>query len=228
MAAAGRFLVALPILLALGWAAMNAWRATVVDAAQVSAAKAYRSWTESLPPLLSWQVAWNELQAAREAEAANPVTAELLGLLAARRPDDPALMTQARELFRSSLQRRPASPRTWANLVEAKYLAGEAPASIEPALLVATRLGRSEPHVQRIVANYGLALWDEAAPATRAAIDASLAAGMRRNPLEMLQIADRRGRLSVACRHIAGPLEGAIRPPDPKILRLCPSRETPR
>jgi hypothetical protein len=212
------------MLFLLVWAGMAAWKAVEVDAAQVAAARAFRSWTTSLPPAAPWRRAWDELQAARLVDPSNPVTLELLGLLATRLADDRTVLAQAPDLFSRSLQLRPGSPRTWVNLAESKYLAGDTVASIEPALLVATRLGKAEPNVQRIVANYGLALWDEVAPSSRQAIDAAVAAGMRRNPLELLQIAERRGRLSVACRHVAAP---PVRP-DPKVSRICSSMETAR
>jgi hypothetical protein len=48
-----------------------------------------------------------------------------------------------------------------------------------------------------------------------------VAAGMKRNPLEMLQIAERRGRLAVACRHFAGSPRLSL----PKWFQLCQSTE---
>jgi hypothetical protein len=203
---------------------MAAWKAVEVDAAQVATARALRSWSTSLPAAVPWPRAWDELQAARLVDPSNPVTLELLGLIATRLADDRTVLAQAPDLFTRSLQLRPGSPRTWANLAEAKYLAGHTAASIEPALVVASRLGKAEPNVQRIVASYGLALWDEVAPSSRQAIDAVVAAGVRRNPLELLQIAQRRGRLSVACRHVPAPPAR----PDPKASRMCSSMETAR
>jgi hypothetical protein len=66
------------------------------------------------------------------------------------------------------------------------------------------RLGPSEPETQRLLAELGLAMWDEVGPETRAAVKAAVGAGMRRNPLEILQISERRGRLSLACAHASG------------------------
>ena len=211
-----------PLVAILAWASIAASRAIPVAEAHVDARRVLVSWNGSLPPDASWQPAWDALEEARRLDPGNPVTPELMGKLAANRADDRSVLGQAPRLFRDSLLLRPGSPRTWANYVEAKYLAGDAAPAIEPALLIAMRLGKAEPHAQRVVANYGLALWDEVTPTTRAAIDATLAAGIRRNPLEMLQIADRRGRLSVACRH----LSGTTRQPDPQALRICQSRET--
>ena len=103
------------------------------------------------------------------------------------------------------------------------YRAGQTGTQFEHALTKAARLGPSEPAVQRIVADYGLAVWDEVGPGTREAVQAVVANGMRRNPKEMLQIAGRRGRLAVACRHIAdAPPRG-----DRGWSKLCGSRETP-
>jgi predicted Zn-dependent protease len=131
---------------------------------------------------------------------------------------------EAPALFERSLEARPGSPRTWANLAEARYLVGDTSPAFEKALVTAARLGKAEPRAQRVVADYGLAVWDEVGAATRATVEGAVAAGVRRNPLEMLQIAERRGRLSVACQYVPG----TLRQPDPRVLRLCPSRETAR
>jgi len=144
--------------------------------------------------------------------------------MASRRVDDFELLRQGPELLARSLALRPVSPRTWANFAEASYLAGDTSQRFETALVTAAGLGPSDAQVQRLVGHYGLAVWDEAQPATRAAVEAAVSAGMRRNPLEMLQIAQRRGRLSVACSH----LSARSGQPDPNVIRLCPSRETAR
>jgi Flp pilus assembly protein CpaB len=64
-------------------------------------------------------------------------------------------------------------------------------------------MGPWEPEVQRVVADVGLATFNEVQARTRATIERMVAFGMRRQPLEILQIAQRRGRLDVACRHVA-------------------------
>jgi hypothetical protein len=51
------------------------------------------------------------------------------------------------------------------------------------------------------VALYGLAVLDDVRPQTRAAIERMVAAGMKSDPAAMLRIAQRRGRLDVACHH---------------------------
>ncbi len=84
-----------------------------------------------------------------------------------------------------------------------KYRLGDTGKEFEAALVNAAAVGPFEPEVQGAVALLGLAVWDEVAPATRRAIDRMVAAGMKRNPLEMLQIAERRGRLDIACGHLA-------------------------
>jgi hypothetical protein len=76
--------------------------------------------------------------------------------------------------------------------------------------------------VQRLIANYGLAIWDEIDPPAQAAVDRLLAAGFRRKPLDMLLISERRGRLDTACRH----LDGDSRTPDPRVIFTCRGRET--
>ena len=219
MSAARRWLVVLPVLALLGVATLEAVRASQVDTRVTQAILARAGWTGSaIPPEASWRATWEGLQSAAVLDPADPVVHEQLGLVAARRPDDPALLRQAADHFTRSLQLRPVSPRTWANLVEASYLAGETGPVFRQALVTAGRLGPSEPYTQRVLAFYGLAIWDELGAGERAAVDAAVAAGMRRKPLEMLQIADRRGRLTTACRHLAAELPRRV---DPNVSRLC-------
>ena len=54
------------------------------------------------------------------------------------------------------------------------------------------------------MAELGLAMWDEVRPRHAGAVMAAVGAAMRRNPLEMLQISERRGRLALACTHVPG------------------------
>lgn len=130
---------------------------------------------------------------------------ELQGIVAVRRRDDPAGMESAKALFCRAVQSRPVSPYTWANIAHVDYELGQTGEEFEAALRHAARLGLWEPEVQNTVVNYGLAVREEVKPQTQAAIDKMVAAAMKRNPLETLQIAARRGRLDVACRGIVNP-----------------------
>ena len=120
-----------------------------------------------------------------------------------------------------AIQSRPGSGYTWANLVAAKYNVGDTGPGFEKAMINAGRLAPLEPEVQRTMVDYGLAVLDEVGPATRAAVERAVAAGMKRNAPEILQIAARRGRLGVACRH----LDGVPRPAESKWTKPCQSME---
>ena len=225
MSLAPRISISAAILAALAAATITAMKAVPVDEAAHVASTALASWPPGVtPPAAQWSDAWGRLQAAHAVDDGNPVVLELMGLLAARRFDDYAYLRQAPGLLARSLSLRPVSARTWASYAEASYLAGDTSMRFETALVTAARLGPSDPHVQRMLAHYGLAVWDQVAPATRAAVDTAIGAAIRRNPLEMLRIAERRGRLSVACRHVSG-ASGQL---DPNVSRLCPRRETAR
>jgi hypothetical protein len=137
-------------------------------------------------------------------------------MLGVMRRDDSQAMGEGRSNLVKALEMRPVSPYTWAYLMEAQYRRAEASANLELALQRASQLGPSEPGVQRIVADYGLALWPELNPQARAQVERMVAAGMRRNPLEMLRISDRRGRLEAACRHVVGAPK-----PDLRVGRTC-------
>lgn len=212
MERARRLLIALPVTFLLCWAglqAVNAARAaTIVADATKRLASSSRDGSAGASPALLAQ-----LTEAERLDPANPGTQELLGLLALR--NDAAGPREAVRRFSRSLALRPVSANTWANLAEAKYLEGDTTAVFERALFLAAALGPSDPQSQRMVAHFGLAVWGEVAAPTRDAIERMVSAGMRRNPLEMLQIAERRGRLEIACRHLAGS------PPDPKWSATC-------
>lgn len=132
-----------------------------------------------------------------------PIAHELRGHLALAGPRDLGPRT-AQRAFATALELRPVAPYTWAGLAQALYRAGEPGSNLEHAIVQAAMLGPSEPRIQRVVADLGLAVWDELTPQGRSAVDRTLAAGIRRNPLELLRISASRGRLGVACRHVVG------------------------
>lgn len=132
-------------------------------------------------------------------------------------------MELAHAYFSQSLGIRPSSPYSWASLAAARYALGKTDATFESALVNAVLLGPSEAEVQATVADFGLAVWDEVQPATRVAIEAAVHSGMRRNPMEMLRILQRRGRLEMACRFIGESRRGA----DSKWLDLCDRKVNP-
>ncbi len=150
----------------------------------------------------------------------NPAAREMLGLALAAGTNDAARLEESRRELVSAIEQRPGSPYTWASLAAVKYRLGQTDAVFEKALINATQLGPFEPEVQRDVVEYGLAVLDEVAPATREAVQRAVVAGMRRNPAEILQISSRRGRLSAACRHL-----DASRPAASKWTKLCQSLE---
>jgi hypothetical protein len=130
---------------------------------------------------------------------------ETAGIAATRNRQDPGALEFARALFANAARSRPVSPYTWANFVHASYELGQTGEDFEAALRHAAELGPWEPEVQNTLVSYGLAVREEVTPQTRAAIDQVVANAMRRNPLETLQIAYRRGRLDIACRGVVNP-----------------------
>ena len=155
-------------------------------------------------------------QASREVPG-DPAPHELLGLLELRTNGASA----AGDEFERALARRPVAPITWADLATQRYRAGNTDATFRIALLNAARLGPSEPGVQAIVANLGLAVWSELTADERGVVEGRVAAGMRRDSGQFLQIAGRRGRLDVACRHFPSPPRQA----DMKWIQTCQGME---
>ena len=223
MATLAGFAVLLPLLAGLGWASVVAVGLARADNAAFEASREMGVWAAARmqPEPGTVDSVRERLELAQRLSPADPTTQELLGILFAGRRDSAEYLSKGVVHFTHALQMRPASPYTWANLAEVKYNQGDTGGVFELALGRAAELGPSEPEVQRMVANYGLAVWDEVAPPTRQVIDRMVGAGVRRNPLEMLQISERRGRLAVACRHLVG----ASRTPDPKWYPLCQSTE---
>ncbi|MDQ3026399.1 MAG: hypothetical protein M3R58_07840 [Pseudomonadota bacterium] len=224
MRTAARLAVFVPLLAALGWASAAAVGFARADSAVFSASREMGAWAaaRTQPASGTWDSVRERLERAEQLSPSDPTPQELMGLLDSRRTDSAERMAQGVTHLTRALRLRPGSPYTWANLAEVKYLQGSTGGDFELALRRAADLGPAEPEVQRMVGNFGLAVWDEVAVPTRQAIDRMVRAGLRRNPLEMLQISERRGRLAEACRHLVG----ISRAPDPKWYSLCQSTET--
>jgi len=223
MRTAGRFLVVLPLIGVLVWASLGAFSAGRSDELITEARTEISTWaaSRSIPQQGTWESVRSLLKDAERARPRNPASHESLGILTALWSETPEQAAQGISEFVASLRYRPVSPLTWAGMVEGRYRAGSHGRELELPIVRAAELGPSEPGVQRIIADYGLAVWSEVTPATQSAIERMVAAGIRRNPLEMLQISERRGRLDIACRYLAD----SSRKAGPQVNRLCPSWE---
>ena len=201
MRPAARLLAVVPALALLAWMSRDTIGLATAGAVMHDVSKAMDPWTAGKAPAPTAIAKMREdLQDSRHASDAD--IEELLGLIYARSGSE--YLAEARVHLINALRLRPGSPYTWANLVGVDYRLGRIGKDFERMLVLAAELGPYEADVQRAEAFYGLALWDEVAPETRAAIERSVASGMKRNPLEMLQISQRRGRLDVACRYFGG------------------------
>jgi tetratricopeptide (TPR) repeat protein len=223
-----RLAVVVPMLIAVGWAGCIAFDTGKIGAIVREGSGEIEEWTsaskrpppESLAGLRS-RLAWASQQSPRD-----PVANELIGITEVQlHVDSGGDIEAAKEHFARALTFRPTSPYTWANLAEVMYRMGDTGPQFSTAIREAARMGPFEPEVQRAVAFYGLAVWDQIGPEVQSSIDGMVAAGMRRNPLEMLRIAQRRGRLNVACSYSANLLSGAMQPTDSKLIHLCQSVE---
>ena len=214
-----RFLVIVPVIAGLGCASAVAWRDGATGNTVEDVTRALSTRGPELSP--GEQDAMSErLTSARTRVPDDPSVQELLGLMAMRRRDA-EYAAEAAVHFRKALELRPGSAYTWANLASVTYRIGDTGREFETALIHAARLGPYEPEVQATVANFGLAVWPEASPELRSAVEQMVKAGMRRSPSEMLQIARRRGRLAIACRYVAD----SPRQNDSKWSQLCQSME---
>lgn len=201
-----RWLLALPSLVLLGILSYSAIRMGMADALTWTAAERIARWDSgrARPALEPWMEVRADLESAALLSRRDPVPQELMGVLHLSRAVSPDYAESALEYLRRSLVMRPSSPYTWASVAEARYRMGLTQAPFEAVMLNAWRLGPSEPEVQRMMLDLGLALWDEVTPALQTSVRAALVVAMRRDLRETLQIAERRGRLDMACPHALG------------------------
>jgi hypothetical protein len=179
--------------------------------AESSATLESAAWRSARPSLDAWLAVRDALLRAERLAPGSPGVAETLGVLHARRAASPEMLAHAKDYLRRSLERRPASPYTWASFAEVKYLLGEVDPSLEGALVNMAELGPWEPEVQLLGADIGLALFDVVTPQARRSIERLVENGMRRNPSATLQVANKRGRLDVACRFVQMNRKNAVK-----------------
>lgn len=215
MGTPARLLIVVPMVVLLGWCAVVAvnygiaWTAVAnatreLERVNRTGSGEFAAWSRS------------DLRLAADAVPHDPSVRELIALA------EPGAENNAAEgHLIAAIEARPGSGYTWSSLAAHKYRVGDTGPGFEKAVIHASRLAPYEPEVQRTLVNYGLAVFDEMGPAARASVERAVAAGMKRNAPEILQIAARRGRLSVACRH----LDGVPRPAESKWTQLCQSME---
>lgn len=222
MGGAARLIVTVPALLALLWAALWAARYGTTESVVYETGKEMGAWTASGTRPGEQTVSWirADLERAAARDPRDPSVQEMLGRLELIGSREEQATDEAIDRFTSALRQRPTSPYSWASLVEALYRKGDNGPAFGIALQRAAETGPWEPEAQRTVADFGLAVWDEVDPKTRAAIDRMVANGMRRNASEILQVSLRRGRLGVACAHLSPSTRT-----EPKWIKLCQSTE---
>lgn len=226
MRAAGRLAVCIASLAGAAALAAGAIASGVAGNAAYDAAKEMSTWAASGNEPGAETVAWlvADLERAVRLTPGDPNIEELLGGLALHRIERAAFLDEALGHYRRAVALRPSSPYPWASIAAADYRKGDTGREFQAALRHAAALGPAEPEVQRVVADYGLAVWDEAPQATRVAVESAITGAMKRDPGEALRLAQRRGRLGIACRHLGD----AAAPIDPRWQGVCGSREDPR
>ena len=209
---------------ALGWYSFRSGTEGTLVSDVTATVGGWRS--TRLPTRSQWLALRDELRSLMREDSNDPAAHELLAITDDRLANDTATsrqeyLSEAVVQLRKALELRPMSPYSWANLASVEYRLGDTGKTFRSALIRAVELGPQEPEVQQIVAEYGLAVWSEADAELKTAVESSVAAGMRRQPRQMLQIAERRGRLAVPCRHV----DGTPRQSDTKWLQPCQSTE---
>lgn len=160
-----------------------------------------------------------DLRRASSISERSPMLHEQMGVVAARQGG--SHLGEADGHFRSAMQLRPVSAYTWADFAAQRYRTGNTDEQFQAAMSTAALLGPNEPAVQATVSDFGLAMWGEETATQREMVERMLERGMRRDPGRFLQIAQRRGRLDVACRHFDRPTRQVAS----KWVQTCQSME---
>jgi cytochrome c-type biogenesis protein CcmH/NrfG len=219
-----RWIAAAPAVAAAAWLVQGAVDSGRAGEIAYDAGTRIEAWSESggEPDRTAVEALARELDRAAALAPGDATVHELLGIVAERRIDRPGFLDEAIAHYERAVTLRPTSPYTWVQIAKALYRKGDTGPTFEAALRRAAELGPSEDDIQRTVVDYGLALWDEEAPRTRSSVDTMLRRAMQRDPAEILQIAERRGRLAVACGHLADAAPNARA----QWLRWCEGRES--
>lgn len=226
MRAAARLAISIATLAGTAGLAAGAISSGLAGATVYGVAKEMSTWAASGNEPGGETVAWliADLERSARLAPADPDIEELLAGLALHRIERAGFLDEALGHYRRAVALRPSSPYPWANVAAVDYRKGDTGREFQAALRHAAMLGPAEREVQGTVTDYGLAIWDEASPATRAAVESAITGAMKRDPGEALRLAQRRGRLGVACGHLGD----AALPVDPRWQRLCGSRENMR
>lgn len=165
-----------------------------------------RDWARAgrAPNARAWEGARGVLEDALKLAPGNPVLHEDLGRLHLTEPVLALSPQMADAHLRRAVDLRPTAPYPWVALIAARFRVGLSGEALERLLVGTWQLGPSESGVQVTVAELGLARWGELGAAGRGVVTRAVAAGMQRNPVEMLTISQRRGRLAMACAHVQG------------------------
>jgi cytochrome c-type biogenesis protein CcmH/NrfG len=223
VSAAPRVLIVACLIAGLAWLCIAAGQTGMAGSTVYRTVQEMSTWSASGAEPGQETVAWlaDDLEHAAARDAGDPNIQELLGALWLHRIDRPEFLDEALVHYKRAVELRPTSPYAWADVASTEYRKGDTGREFQAALRRAAELGPAEPEVQRTVADFGLATWDEATPETRRAVEAMVTGAMKRDPAEILQVAGRRGRLGVACRHLAD----APRRVDPQWRLICERRE---
>jgi hypothetical protein len=157
------------LLLFLLYLALVAGKTALADLYFSRANRVLNQWTaaRALPSVEQWASVRNVMLDALSLDSGNPRILDSLGRVSrwgAAIPERPNLeraasRADALRYFRASLDRRPTSAFTWANLALEKFSLGEYDEEFEHAIRMASFFGPWLPSVQLAVANAGLGAW---------------------------------------------------------------------
>ncbi|HEX4331487.1 MAG TPA: hypothetical protein VH040_05090 [Usitatibacter sp.] len=188
----------------LAWAAVEARRSAHADDLSRSALSQLQWWEEDrfVPGPGERDAVAQRLDEAARLAPDNAETWEGLGLLELNHGTGSEAPARAVHDFGESIAWRPTSPYTWANLAQARALAGAPREQVEAAMLTALDVGAAEPEVQLAVIDLGLAQWPRLAPGMRERVAHALDRMMRRNPYKTLPVVLARDHLELACPYV--------------------------
>ncbi|MBI3715720.1 MAG: hypothetical protein HY255_06970 [Betaproteobacteria bacterium] len=150
-----------------------------------------------------WQAVHDELQMTLSLDPGNPsLRRQAADLLAIPLKDGDryrSFLDESRNEATKAAILRPGFAYEWSNLATAKYRLGEIDPVLFRSLQNAAMLGPWEPPVQWEVIDTGFAVWDQLPKPVQENVLALARNGARHYPNEVLNIAQRRGRLELVC-----------------------------
>jgi hypothetical protein len=179
------------------WSLRTEWQEKFVRSGELPTRNQQQALLAELNSARSFDVRHPQLMEQTGAVLMMPVAvteAELVAAPSALSPQQAAI-----DAYAGAVVARPVSGFAWTSLALAKYQAGQIDKELYRAIANAAQLAPWEPPVQLAVTDLGFALWDEMPAALRPVVMQTAANARQHYADKVFGIAERRGRMQLAC-----------------------------